>query len=231
VAYDRLIRHGASLRSLEGLFLGDVIQEEAEISWLQQGDVAPVVHALPALEELVVRGGEGLRFQGLSHPTLTSLTVQTGGLPAAALRDILDAELPALRRLTLWLGVDSYGGDSSVADLAPLLAGDRFPRLEHLGLQDSEQADEIAAAVAASPLLARLKGLDLSMGTLGDAGAEALLGNPSVRFLKHLNLRHHYMSPAMTAQLRNLGIDVNVSDRQEPYGDDEGDDRYVEVSE
>ena len=227
VAYERLTRHGAKLRSLQGLFLGDVIQEEAEISWLQQGDVAPTVHALPALEELVVRGGEGLRFQRLSHPTLTSLTVQTGGLPAAALRDILDADLPSLKRLTLWLGVDSYGGDSSVADLAPLLAGDRFPNLEHLGLQDSEQADEIAAAVAASPLLARLKGLDLSMGTLGDAGAQALLGSPHVLFLKHLNLRHHYMSPTMTAKIRGLGIEVNVSDRQE--GDD--DDRYVEVSE
>jgi predicted DNA-binding WGR domain protein len=225
--YQRLVARGAALRSLKGLFLGDIIQEECEISWIHQGDVAPVVHALPSLEELIVRGGDGLRFRGLRHPGLTSLTVQSGGLAAETVRDIVGADLPALRRLTLWLGVDDYGGNSSLADLAPLLAGDHFPALEHLGLQDSEQADEIAAAVARSPLLARLQGLDLSMGTLSDEGGEALLASPHLRNLRHLNLRYHFLSPAMMARFRGLGIEVNVGDRQT----EDEEDRFVEVAE
>jgi len=227
-AYRRLILNAAKLRSLEGLFLGDVIQEETEISWLHQDNLAPLLHALPKLQQLIVRGGEGLRFTKLKHEGLISLTVQTGGLSSEAVRDLAAAELPNLRRLTLWLGCENYGGDSTIEDLAPLLSGKRLPKLEHLGLQDSEHADEVAAAVATSPILARLKGLDLSMGTLSDEGAEALLASPHIRGLKHLNLRHHYLSTGMMTKLRALGIEIDLSDRQE--GEEE-DDRYIEVSE
>ncbi|MDP2315496.1 MAG: STM4015 family protein [Pseudomonadota bacterium] len=227
VLCERLIANASKLRALRGLFVGDIIQEECEISWLHQSDYAPVLRALPQLEELVVRGGEGLRFEGLAHPNLRSLTVQTGGLSGATVRDIVAADLPELRVLTLWLGTDDYGGDATVADFAPLLAGDRFPKLEHLGLQDSENADDIAVAIAKSPLLARLSGLDLSMGTLSDIGGQALLDSPHLRGLKHLNLRYHYLSADMVKKIRALGIEVNAGDRQE--GDE--DDRYVEVSE
>jgi predicted DNA-binding WGR domain protein len=226
--YNALIRHGTKLKSLKGLFIGDVIQEECEISWLHQGDCAPTLRALPQLEELVVRGGDGLRFIDVAHASLRSLTVQAGGLGAETVRDIVRADLPSLTRLTLWLGDENYGGTTKVADLEPLLSGARFPALEHLGLQNAEHQDEIAIAVAQSPLLARLQGLDLSMGTLGDEGAAALLASPHIRSLKHLNLRYHFMSPAMVTKIRALGIEVNVSDRQDAADED---DRYVEVSE
>ncbi len=227
-AHERLIAHGNKLTALRGLFLGEVIQEEQEISWLKQSDCGPLLRALPQLEEFVVRGGEDLRFTELKHTNLRGLTVQSGGLDADVIRDILAADLPQLQRLTLWLGSDGYGASTSVEDLAPLFSGQLFPQLEHLGLQDSELADDLAAAVAKAPLLARLKGLDLSMGTLTDAGGEALLASPHVRSLQHLNLRYHYMSPEVTAKFRALGIEVNVADRQEA---DDPDDRFVEVSE
>ncbi|MES2642135.1 MAG: STM4015 family protein [Myxococcota bacterium] len=224
---ERLITRGSKLAALKGLFVGDVESEEAEISWLHQSDYGPALAALPQLEELVVRGGEGLRFSSLRHANLRALTVQSGGLGGDTVRDIVNAELPELRVLTLWLGTDDYGGDSTVEDLAPLLSGDRFPKLEHLGLQDSENADAIAIAVAKSPLLARLSGLDLSMGTLSDAGGQALLDSPHVKGLKHLNLRYHYLSADMVKKIRALGIEVNTSERQ----DADGEDRYVEVAE
>jgi len=226
--YEWLVKNGSRLSSLKGLFIGDVVQEESEISWLHHGNVAPVLNALPQLEEFVIRGGDGLRFEGLKHADLRGLTVQTGGLSAEAVRDIVSAELPELRRLTLWLGDDNYGGNSSIDDLAPLLSGESFPKIEHLGLQDSPNADALAAAVSGSPLLARLKGLDLSMGTLTDEGAEALLASPHIRSLKHLNLRYHFMSAGVAAKFRGLGIEVNVSDRQEAEDED---DRFIEVSE
>ena len=226
--FARLIASASKLTSLRGLFVGDIVQEESEISWLHQSDYGPLLHALPQLEELMVRGGNGLRFTKLKHAGLRTLTVQSGGLSSQTVCDVVSADLPALRTLTLWLGVDEYGGNSTVADLKPLLDGKRFPALEHLGLQDSDNADAIAQAVAQSPLLARLKGLDLSMGTLSDKGAQALLDAPAVRTLKHLNLRYNYLSVEMAKKIRALGIEVNVSERRD--GED-ADDRYAEVTE
>lgn len=226
--FSKLIAHGSKLKALKGLFVGDIIQEECEISWLHQGNYSPMLKALPQLEVLVVRGGDGLRFEHLEHPALRELTVQTGGLSPAAVMDIAGAKLPELRELTLWLGVEEYGGGATVEHLAGLLSGDRFPHLEHLGLQNTEATDEIAKAIAKSPLLARLKGLDLSMGTLSDEGALALIAAPATRTLKHLNVRHHYLSPDVMKQLKGLGIEVNVQDRLD--GDEE-DGRYAEVTE
>lgn len=228
VLLDKLSAKADKLTSLVGLMVGDVIQEECEISWIHQCDYGPLLKALPKLEHLTVRGGEGLRFTKLAHKALRSLTVQTGGLPAACVQDIAKADLPELRTLVLWLGDENYGGDSTVEDLAGILDGKRFPKLEHLGLQDSPQADAIAAAVAKSPIVRRLKGLDLSMGTLSDQGGQALLDSPAIRGLKYLNLRHHYMSAKMTKQLGALGIEVNVGERQEAEDEE---DRFVEVAE
>lgn len=224
-----LAKQGGKLKALKGLFFGDIVQEEQEISWIQQSDCGPLVKGMPQLEELVIRGGEDLRLTKLASESLTSLTLQTGGLSAKAVADVIAGKLPKLRNLVLWLGDENYGGDCTVEDLAPLLTGNKFPALEHLGLQDSRIQDDIAVAIAKSPLLARLKSLDLSMGTLSDTGAEALLASPHLRKLQHLNLRHHYMSTAMMAKLKALGIpSLDVSDREE--GEEE-DDRYIEVSE
>jgi predicted DNA-binding WGR domain protein len=227
VLVEKLVANAPKLKSLKGLFVGDIVQEECEISWLHQVDYGPLLRALPGLEELVVRGGEGLRFSNLRHPNLKSLTIQTGGLPAECVRDVAGADLPELRVLTMWLGTDDYGGDSSVDDLAPILSGTSFPKLEHLGLQDSDYEDDIAVAAARAPIVSRLQGLDLSMGNLTDTGGQALLDSAYVRKLKHLNLRHHYLSPEMAKRLRGLGIEVNTADAQEP----DDDYRFVEVAE
>jgi hypothetical protein len=144
-------------------------------------------------------------------------------------------DLPALEHLELWLGVERYGGDATVADLAPVLAGGRFRRLRHLGLQDSEIQDEIAAALAAAPVLAQLESLSLAMGTLTDAGAEALLGGQPLTHLKRLDLHHHFLGDAMLDRFRDLfgacGVEVDLSEQETParWNDEEW--RYVAVSE
>lgn len=224
-----LIANRAKLGSLAGIFIGDVLAEETEISWLHQGDCAPLIHAFPGLQEFVVRGADGLRFSALKHAGLRSLTVQCGGLSAECVRDIAAADLPELRNLTLWLGSDNYGGNATVADLKPILDGAVFPKLEYLGLMDAQEQDAIAAGVAQAPIVSRLKGLDLSMGTLTDAGGLALLQSPALRSLTYLNLRHHWMSEKVQAQFRKLGIEVDVSDAQS--ADEDEDYRYCEVAE
>jgi hypothetical protein len=165
---DALIASADRLPALRGLFLADVGSEQCEVSWLKMDDVTPVLEAYPLLEEFVVRGcgSGGLAFRPVRHERLRVLRFESGGLPGEIVRAVGASELPRLEHLALWLGVEEYGGDATVADLAPVLSGARLPELTHLGIQDSEIQDEIAAAVAAAPVVAQLASLGLSMGTL-----------------------------------------------------------------
>ncbi|MCD0451854.1 STM4015 family protein [Actinocorallia sp. API 0066] len=215
--------------ALHAVFVAEYLQEETEISWINHGDLTPLFTAFPKLTEVVVRGGIGLRFDPLKSTVLRDLRFESGGLPARVVQALGASELPALETLQLWLGVDEYGGDSTVEDLAPLLSGERLPALRDLGLQNSPQADQIAAAVAAAPVVARLERLSLAMGSLSDEGAEALLSGQPLTHLAGLDLHHHYLSDAMMERIKAAlpGVQVNVDDQR----DLEDDWRYVEVSE
>ncbi|MEV7277521.1 STM4015 family protein [Streptomyces sp. NPDC093111] len=224
------------LTGLEALFLGDMTVEECEISWIVQSDVGPLLAAYPRLRELGVRGGNGLAFPPVRHTALRTLVLESGGLGADVVRGVAASELPALERLELWLGTEEYGADATPADLAPLLAGDRLPALRRLGLRNSHLQDEVAAAVAAAPVVARLEELDLSMGVLTDKGAEALLAGRSLTHLRRLGLAHHYLSAQtaerVTAALAPHGVTVDLDDAQVPEDDGDGEFyRYVAVAE
>jgi hypothetical protein len=222
---------GPRLSALEALFFGDIVMEEQEISWIQQGDLSPLWAALPSLRVLRVRGSQGLAVGAIRHARLEELAFESGGLPRKIVEAVVAAELPNLRHLELWLGEGNYGYESSIDALGPLLRRDRFPHLRYLGLKDCEEQDAVARAIAASPLLERLEVLDLSMGTLGDEGAQALLGAPGLRRLQKLDIHHHYVSPALVSQLQGLVREVDASEAQESDKDGEEQDRYVAVAE
>ncbi|WP_431680490.1 STM4015 family protein [Kitasatospora sp. KL5] len=218
------------LPALEALFLGDVNYEECEISWLQMCDITPVFETFPRLTDVTVRGGSGLRLQPVRHDRLRSLCFETGGLPGRVVRALGECDFPQLAELDLWLGVDEYGGDHTLEDLAPLLAGTRLPALRTLGLQNSEYQDDIAAAVAQAPVVARLDHLALGMGVLTDEGAAALLEGQPLTHLTTLDLEHHYISEGMQQRLTEAlaGVAVDLSDAQD---EEDEEDRYVAVSE
>jgi hypothetical protein len=219
------------LPALEALFFGDVVAYESEISWIEHGDASPLFSAFPALRTLRIRGANGLSLGQPKHRTLENLIIESGGLDVSVVRQIDAAELPALRHLELWLGDEGYGANVAVDDLAPILSGEKFPKLTRLGLRDARNADDVAAAVARSKLLERLEVLDLSLGTLGDAGARALLASPAIAKLKKLDVHHHYISAEVVAKLVDLGrhgVEVDAGDQRE--SEDDGH-RYVAVSE
>jgi hypothetical protein len=222
--------HGR-LANLKAVFLGDIISEETEISWLHQSDVSPLLLAYPQLEHFCVRGAEDLVLGTLRHQTLRSLVIQCGGLPLGILSEVLTADLPALEHLELWLGTENYGWNGAVTDLAPIFSGSLFPNLRYLGLRDSEIADQIAVAIAQAPILQRIDVLDLSLGTLSDEGALALIKSPLVSHLKKLDVHRHFCSEAMVAELGRLGIEVDASEREEPDRDGDEEWRYVAVGE
>ncbi|MFJ3788792.1 STM4015 family protein [Kitasatospora sp. NPDC090091] len=225
-----LVRDAGLFPALEALFVADVTYDECEISWLEMADVTPLPTAFPQLTELVVRGGTDLALTPFRHDRLRVLRFEAGGLPSSVVEAVMASELPALERLDLWLGVDEYGGDAGLGDLAPVLDGARFPALRHLGLANSEIQDEIAAAVAQAPVVARLESLNLSMGILGDEGAAALLEGQPLTHLRALDLHHHYLTEPMQERLRKAlpGVDIDLSDAEH---EDDPEDRYVAVAE
>jgi predicted DNA-binding WGR domain protein len=227
---EALVAARDKLPNLRHLFLGDIVTEENEVSWIQQSDVSPLFEAYPRLEEFRVRGSNALSFGTLKHKNLKTLAVETGGLPVRVLREICAAKLPALEHLELWLGEENYGWDGTVEDLQPLLSGKLFPKLRYLGLRDSAIADQVAAAVARAPVLKKVRVLDLSLGNLSDEGARALLASPAVAKLEKLDIHHHFVSDEVVAQLKALGIEVDAGDHKEPW-DFDPDYRYIAVGE
>lgn len=234
----RLVAARDQLPNLKALFLGDITYEELEITWIKQCDLTPLLESFPKLEHLKVRGsgaeyreppGPGLALNPVRHEALRSLTFEAGCLPAAVSRGVVASTLPKLEHLELWLG-DAWSsdcgdsGDTTVEDLAPVFAGTTFPALKSLGIRNSRITNEVAAALAESPLLPRLEALDLSLGTLSDAGALALLKSGALAHLKRLDIHHHYVSDEVLDGLKATGVDLNADDRQEPEDDDRDDD-------
>ncbi|MFD6096726.1 STM4015 family protein [Nocardiopsis flavescens] len=208
---------------LRSLFYADLTYHEADVSWLLLGDVSAIPNAFPRLERLGLRGTSELSLPVERHASLRSLTLEGGGLPADLARDVLSADYPALEHLELWLGVEDYGGTTAPDDLAPLLEGRVHTGIRSLGLRNAEDTDGWVRALADSAVLERLEVLDLSMGTLTDAGAETLLGTPAFRGLRRLDLHRHFMTAEtekrLIEALTAAGVETDTSDRLHADGD------------
>lgn len=224
---EALVSAHLKLPNLRALFINDITYEECEVSWITNTDLSPVLAAYPRLEHLGIRGGNELSLGRPHLPELRSLIVQAGGLSAEVVREVMTADLPKLEHLELYLGTEDYGATSTPEDLTPLLAGTLFPRLKFLGLKNSDRQDEIAQIVAQAPVLEGLEELDLSLGTLTDEGAAALVASPRVHQLRKLSIVHHWCSDEVVEQLRGLGLEVDASEGQ----DREDDWRYVALGE
>lgn len=226
-----LAEQAPQLPALRALFIGDMTYEECEISWIVQGSYKPLLDAFPQLEELRIRGGNALVLEPFTHPNLRKLTIESGGLDEKIAQALAASTMPKLEHLELWLGTDEYGFSGDVALYRRVLAQLTTPSLRYLGLRDAQIADELAEWLADEPLLATIETLDLSLGTLGDVGAEALLRGTQLGNLKRLDLSHHYISEANQARLEALPFKVVLDDAQEDDEDDGEVYRYVAVGE
>ena len=222
-----LAARAPKLPAFKALFVGDMTYEECEISWITQGDYARVLKAFPQLQALRIRGATSLALPAGPHAGLRELTIECGGLPRDVLQALAQSSFPAIETLELWLGTDMYGFDGDLDDVRRAVDQLRTPGLRTLALRDSEIADEVAQWLAGQPWIAQLQALDLSLGTIGDVGAQALLASPHTRGLARLDLSHHYISKPLQEQLRAAIPGVVLDDEQ----DDDEDDRYVAVGE
>lgn len=214
---------------LRKLFIGDMDSEECEVSWIMQSNLAPLLSAYPELTSLTIKGGSGLELEPAGHEKLEELVIICGGLGKNVLSSIGSGRFPELNKLELYLGVEEYGFDGDLEDVLPLAEPGRFPKLTYLGLKNSELQDEIAIALADAPILDQLHTLDLSMGTLTDKGAEALIGSGKAAKLQKLDLSYHYMSDKMMLRWKQSGLNVDMSDQQD--ADEDEDYRYPSLTE
>ncbi|HPE58998.1 MAG: STM4015 family protein [Thiothrix sp.] len=231
---DLLVAHARALPRLQALFIGNISQEESEISWIEQDDISPLYVAFPQLAILKVRGGQGLKLGALQHAGLRTLVIESGGLDRRVLAELVQADLPALRHLELWLGDEGYGNNSTGADLEPLLNAAVCSNLHYLGLRNADNADEVARTVAAVPATGRVQVLDLSLGNLTDAGGEALLAagqNGHFDGLQLLDLHHHYLSDELMVKLQALPVRIDLKGQLQAERYDDETYRMIFVSE
>lgn len=217
VIVDGIVEHKEQFQHIKSLFIGDMNEEECEVSWILQADYSKMWEALPNLEKLTIKGSTGLSLGRIEHNHLKELEIICGGLPKSVMHSISNAILPELTSLNLYMGSREYGFDGDIEDIKELLAHP-FPKLTKLGLVDSEIQDEITAEVVKSAYMNQISELALSMGTLSDKGGRLLLEevpkHPNITFL---DLEYHYMSAKIMLQLLELPIDVNVDEQQEVY--------------
>jgi Ran GTPase-activating protein (RanGAP) involved in mRNA processing and transport len=196
------------------------------------GDLAKAYGALGNLEALILRSGK-MKLGTIVLPKLKLLAIITGGFDKTDLAAIEKALLPSLETLTLTFGADRYGCDVGAKDLRKLLASDRFPRLTRLGLANADFADELAEMLHTSSLVAQVKSLDLSMGTLSDLGAYRIATYAAAyAHLEELDVSDSYLSKRGIALLKkalpNTAIDTSHQRLREG---NEFEERYVSISE
>lgn len=214
---DAMIARCADFAHVEDLSMGIMDFEDCEISWIIQGDYTRLWQALPNLKHLTIQGSTELELGEIVHDQLESLEIICGGLPMTVIKSIAHAKLPNLRKLVLYLGVDNYGFDGSAELIQEALAEMHFPRLEYLGLVDSEIQDELVPVVLGCALMPQLTTLELSLGTLTDKGGALLLeGVGRFSKLQKLDVHHHFLSNEMMAKLAELPIEVDLSDQTQP---------------
>lgn len=218
-----------------GAFGGDDLFDRGEID-ISRAWLAPLTRLsalYPRLEELELTGRLNGRMPGdrlfgdLELPSLRRFTFRTGGLPVEHLEELRRARWPRLESLDLWFGDEDYGGTCTVDDVLPLLDGRAAlpPSLVRLGLRNASFADALVEPLLASPLLPRLRALDLSLGVLTDDGAALLArGRDRLAHLERLDLRDNCLSSDGVALVRDLCREVITIDNDPGF-------RYVSVSE
>ncbi|MDZ8032976.1 STM4015 family protein [Nostoc sp. DedSLP04] len=220
------------LTNLKAVFIGDLTSEDSEISWIQQSDISPILQAYPKLEILQIRGSDRLQFSPpIRHNHLKALIVETGGLSRDTVAQICQMNLPALEHLELWFGSEDYGGDCWFEDLNPIIFAEKFSNLVYLGLRNSQFTDEIVSVIVGSPILDYISVLDLSMGTLTDAGAEELLNCSAINNLDILNISENFLSQEMIDKFSGLDVRVLANNQKKEDDDRYIDGRYCSVSE
>ena len=229
---DGMVNNKEKFAHIKSLFMGDMDYEDCEVSWIIQGNYSELWKALPGLKELTIKGSIDLELGEICHENLESLEIICGGLPSEIIEQIAKAKLPNLKKLNLYLGSDGYGFDGDEGTIQKLLEESDFPKLEYLGINDSEIQDEVTEVILASKYMSQITTLDLSNGTLSDKGGQMLLETlPKYPNITTVDLHFHYLSDEMMEKLEALPISIDLDEQNEADEDDGEVYRYAMLTE
>jgi uncharacterized protein (TIGR02996 family) len=198
---------------LPSLAIFELQADGPRLAATELGEVAPLFEGCPRIESLSLRAGT-LRLGPL--PSLRRLTLESLGIRRADLLDLLRGGQPRLESLEIWVGGRDRT-DVTMDDLAPLLDGGAFPRLERLGLMNCDFADDLCDALARSRIAEQLRELDLSMGTMSDRGVDHLLrGRERLARLAHLDVSKNCLGDHGVDRVAQLARSVVHHSQKEP---------------
>lgn len=213
---DLFSENSDKLSHIETLFIGDMDSEECEVSWIEQGNYSELLKSLKNLKHLKIKGSNNLSLGELKHTELESLEIICGGLPKSVILEIANSNLPKLKKLNLYLGVEDYGFDGSIEDIKKLIENKNFTSLDYLGLGNSEIQDEIVGQVLNSDIISNLKVLDFSNGNLSNKGAQLIIDNADkLKNLELLDLHYHFITDDYVRKLKGLPININLEEQME----------------
>jgi uncharacterized protein (TIGR02996 family) len=201
---DEIIRGCPS--TLRLLSLVDLPPGTAELVFANLADVTPLLAATPLLEELRL-AGQQVVVRSIALPKLRRLAIATSD--ETVLSVVAKATLPSLESLQL----SSGDAPMPTTALAKVLAPTWTAR--QLAITRTANTDQLVPFVLKSTLLPTLSRLDLSGGTLSDAGAGLLLAAASkLDHLEYLDLSGNTLSLAVTKQLGRLCASVRIDNQR-----------------
>lgn len=227
----RLAANDEACGRIRKLYLGGIAQEESEVSWIFHGTLAKLLPKMKNLESLTIRGGD-FTFGPLDLPNLKELVIVTGGLKKKNLDLICKAKWPALEKLEIWFGSNSYGADTKLKDVQPIFDGTNFPAVTTLGLKNCEFVNEIAEAISSAKILPRLKALELSKGVLHTRGVQAMVAKKAAfAHLTRIDLSDNFLDASAMKLASTIIPQVRTKPQRNTYGEDTEDNRYVALGE
>jgi len=201
--------------ALRRLFFGDFTYEETELNWSSIGDVGALWPMLPELRVLCLRSGT-MQLGPIDLPRLEALEIVTGGLDPDSARHIARATWPELAIMSLMFGPGHRGAASDVALVEPLLAGTRLPKLRYLAIKNCDFTDELATLLPHAAVLPQLEALDLSQGTLSDAGVRALAAHRDKLAHLYLVVDENFLTTPGIDLLRTLVARLESGEQRNP---------------
>ncbi|HWO19863.1 MAG TPA: TIGR02996 domain-containing protein [Kofleriaceae bacterium] len=192
--------------TLRVLSLVDLPPGSAELVFASLADVTPLLAATPHLEELRLAGNQ-VQLRALELPKLRRLAITTSD--SSVLLTLGKSDLPALESLEL----SSGDAPMPAAALGKVLRAS-FP-LRRLAITRTANTDELMPLLVKAACLPKLSWLDLSGGTLTDAGAHVLIGGRSkLEHLDGLELSGNTLSPDAIRQLAGVCRSVRADDQR-----------------
>ncbi|HWO20527.1 MAG TPA: TIGR02996 domain-containing protein [Kofleriaceae bacterium] len=223
------------LRKLHLADFDDSQYDGIDISRCPLGDLSGLGEIYPLLEDVVLKGRGDVELGGLALTRARRFALRTSTLTRRTLGAILRAPWPELVELELWFGDTAwhYGAECTLDDALPLLGADGFPKLRALRIMNAPFIDELCPRLLTSSRVRALEVLDLSLGSLGDAGADILVGGrDALAHLRALKITESCLRPAARARLLASGLPVDespVSPARTPARSKAG--RYTSVNE